>query len=318
MKTSPRFVMLIGLWFCAVRAQTVTPPEAMRIQLDSALTAADRERIENALPHTAQAKAAAGRKMLVFTLHMRDGRAGKGHASIPFGNYAFLRMGEKTGAYRAFFSGDTSVFTPDRLAGFDAICFNNTAGVLFMDPAKRKALLDYVSGGRGFAGIHAAGATFVQWPVYDQWPAFGEMLGGYENGGHPWKPDEWITLRLDDPVNPINAAFQGKGFRVSDEVFQFQAPYSRQTLHVLLSIDTDRTDMDESRRILPERRADMDLAISWIREYAKGRVFYSSLGHNPDIYWNPVVLRHFLAGFQFALGDLPADAAPSARQGAAQ
>ena len=101
----------------------------------------------------------------------------------------------------------------------------------------KQSLLDFIRSGKGFVGLHAAGATFVQWPKYDQWPEFGEMLGAYENGGHPWKPDETITLKLDDPGHPVNAAFKGKGFEISDEVFQFQKPYSRDKLHVLLSID---------------------------------------------------------------------------------
>jgi type 1 glutamine amidotransferase len=50
----------------------------------------------------------------------------------------------------------------------------------------------------------------------------------------------------------------------------------------------------------------------WVREYGQGRVFYSTLGHVAQTYWNPTVLRHFLAGIQFALGDLKADAKPVA------
>jgi type 1 glutamine amidotransferase len=45
--------------------------------------------------------------------------------------------------------------------------------------------------------------------------------------------------------------------------------------------------------------------------YYKGRVFYCSLGHREDIFWNPLVLRHYLAGIQFAFGDLEADATPT-------
>ena len=41
-------------------------------------------------------------------------------------------------------------------------------------------------------------------------------------------------------------------------------------------------------------------------------MFYSSLGHNPEIYRTPEILRHYLSGIQFALGDLPADTTPSA------
>ena len=51
--------------------------------------------------------------------------------------------------------------------------------------------------------------------------------------------------------------------------------------------------------------------MSWIREYGKGRVFYTSLGHNAHIYWNAPLLQHMLAGIQYALGDLQADATPS-------
>jgi type 1 glutamine amidotransferase len=242
---------------------------------------------------------------------VRDGKPGKGHPSIAHGNLAIRRMGERTGAYDAVFSNDVSMFRPEKLKQFDAVCFNNTVGVLFDDPELRKSLLDFVAGGKGFVGIHAAAATFVQWPRYDQWPQFGEMLGGYENGGHPWKPNETITLKVEAANHPINAAFGGRGFEISDEVFQFQQPYSRDKLRVLLSIDTTRTDMSPSRRFLPERAADKDFAISWVRRYGEGRVFYSSLGHNPHIFWNPAVLEHFLAGIQFALGDLEADAKPS-------
>ena len=60
----------------------------------------------------------------------------------------------------------------------------------------------------------------------------------------------------------------------------------------------------------PGKRKDGDYVISWVRPYGKGRVFYCSLGHEPSSYYNPHVLRHYLAGIQFALGDLEADATP--------
>jgi type 1 glutamine amidotransferase len=62
----------------------------------------------------------------------------------------------------------------------------------------------------------------------------------------------------------------------------------------------------------PGKRPDKDYAISWVREYGKGRVFYCALGHAAPTYWNPAVLKHFLAGIQFAIGDLKAEAKPVA------
>lgn len=271
----------------------------------------ERRMIEAAVAEQAPAPPGRVRRLLVVTLNVRDGKVGRGHRAIGYANLAFDLMGRKAGAYETVFSNEVAIFRPERLEQFDAICFNNTCGVLFDDPGLRESLLDYVAEGGGFVGIHAAAATFVQYPQYDQFPAFGEMLGAYENGGHPWKPDETITLKVDDPDSPINAAFGGEGFEVQDEVFQFQAPYSRDRLRVLLSIDTERTDMDPSRHFLPERLADGDFAMSWVRQHGEGRVFYSSLGHNPALFWDRRILEHFLAGIQFALGDLAADATPS-------
>ena len=60
-------------------------------------------------------------------------------------------------------------------------------------------------------------------------------------------------------------------------------------------------------------RTDGDNAISWIKRFGEGRVFYCSLGHNQEVYWNKAVLQHYLAGIQWALGDLKADETPSAK-----
>jgi len=276
------------------------------------LTPEEKQRIESAIPRSAPARPKHKRKLLVVTLNIWDGSERRGHTSIPFGDMAIQRMGERTGAYEATFSNEISMFRPENLKHFDAICFNNTVGVLFEDPDLRESLLSFVREGKGFIGFHAAGATFVQYPKYDQFPPFGDMLGGYENGGHPWGPKDVITLKVEDPASPVNAAFNGKSFEISDEVFQFQAPYSREKLHILLSIDTDRTDMNPKRHFLPERAKDHDFGMSWIRRYGKGRVFYSSLGHNPEIWSNAPVLNHFLAGIQYSLGDLKADDRPTA------
>jgi len=279
----------------------------------SQVTPEEHNKIEAAIPPKATSVPAKKRRLLVFSLHVRDGQIQKGHESSPCGNLAIELMGDKTGAYETVVSNDIQLFRPENLKQFDAICFNNTAGVLFEDPELRRSLLEFVYSGKGFIGIHAAAATFVQWPVYDQWPRFGEMLGAYEDGGHPWKAHETITIKIDEPGHPLNAGFKGRSFQISDEVFQFRRPYSRDNLRILLTIDTDKTDMSEDRHFLAERQKDKDFAISWLRNYGRGRVFYSSLGHNKDIFWNASILQHFLDGIQFALGDMAAPATASGK-----
>jgi type 1 glutamine amidotransferase len=137
------------------------------------------------------------------------------------------------------------------------------------------------------------------------WPRWGDIVGAYYVDW-PWKGKEKVTIKLDDPNHPVNAAFKGQTLEIVDEIYQFRDPYSRAKLHVLTSLDTTKTNMNKQLG-----RKDNDFAVSWVRECGQGRVFYCSLGHREEIYWNPKVLEHYLDGLQFALGDLKADATPS-------
>ena len=258
------------------------------------------EKMQSALPEAARVQPKAPRKLLVFNLCK-----GFAHSSIPIAAKTFEMMGQKTGAFEAVSSEDIAMFEPGNLAQFDAVVMNNATGDLFKDAdadrqaALNKSLLDFVKGGKGLIGVHAATDCFYNWPE------FGEMMGGYFDG-HPWH--EKVAIKLDDPDNPICAAFEGKPFEIVDEIYQIKDPYSRKNLRILLSLDIEKTNMDKGGAV---HRKDGDFGVSWVRNYGKGRVFYCSLGHREEIFWNPVILQHYLDGIQFALGDLPADATPS-------
>ena len=63
-------------------------------------------------------------------------------------------------------------------------------------------------------------------------------------------------------------------------------PYSRDKVRVLLSIDPIATDMMQGRCFGQCLRDDNDYPVAWIRQHGKARVFYTSLGHNPDVFWD--------------------------------
>jgi type 1 glutamine amidotransferase len=275
------------------------------------LTDAEKVPIDHAIPLKAPAKPRKLRKVLIVHINKRGGKPSRGHPSIPYGNYALMQMGKRTGTFEATINNDESVFRPQNLAGYGAIIFNNTVGILFDDPALRQSLLDFVKNGKGFVGIHAGGAaTFVQHPVYDQFPEFGVMVGGYEDGGHPWMPNDVTHVKIDDPKSPLTAMFKGP-FQIHEEIYQFREPSLRDRLHVLISIDTSKMAMGPTHRILKQRQQDMDFPLSWIKPYGEGRVFYTATGHEPGLFQDPAMLQHYLAGIQFALGDLKADTTPS-------
>jgi type 1 glutamine amidotransferase len=281
------------------------------VAIGQELTAEQKQQVDAAVPAKPAAKPKKPRRILVSNLSMRNGRPfrGSSDAILPLANYAFEQLGNKTGAYQAVFSNDVEMFRPEKLRDFDAICFLNTVGVLFEGAELKASLMEFISSGKGFIGIHDAIATFVQYPRYDQWPAFGQMLGGTENGGHPWN-GEVMAIKVDDPKSPLTAAFRGKDFEIADQAFQLQEPTLRDHMRVLLSIDVKRT-ATPPKRVLAVRKDDLDFPVSWVRRHGKGRVFYSSLGHSAPVYSNPTVLQHFLAGIQYALGDLKADDSPA-------
>ncbi len=248
--------------------------------------------IDQALPESAIVPPNQARSLLVFNLCK-----GFVHASIPWADFAITRMGEKTGAFTAVLTGDTRVFQEGNLAQFDAVLFNNTTGELFTDSTLRASLLAFVRGGGGAIGLHAATDAFYEWPEY------GEMMGGYFLN-HPW--DEEVTLRIEEPDHPVTAPFGASTYAVVDEIYQFRDPYSRDRLRVLLSLDVTRLDVERDG----VQREDGDFAVSWIHAEEAGRVFYSSLGHRYEIFTDPVILRHWLAGIQYALGDLTAEDSP--------
>jgi type 1 glutamine amidotransferase len=146
---------------------------------------------------------------------------------------------------------------------------------------------------------------------YGTWPEFNKMIGGYFK--FHWVYPQHIVYKIDDPNSPLTAMFKN-GFAINDETYTFGVKsWSRENVHVLTSIDYSKMSAeDKAKEDYP--RADHDYGLSWIRREGKGRVFYMAHGHAEEVYANPQMLQHLLAGIQYALGDLKADDKASAKE----
>lgn len=283
-------------------AEEKTPPGAV-------------EKIAAALPAEAYAKPAKPRKLLVFSR-----TNGFRHDSIATGKVALSEMGKKTGAYEAVISEELVNFEKDKIAQFDAICFLSTTMNPFspfkeelekMTDDEKKAATEYemqlkenlmafVKGGGGFVGIHAATDTFYEWAEY------GEMINGYFDG-HPWNAGTSVSIKVEpgQEEHPLTAMFGGENIEFNEEIYQHKFPYDSSKVHMLLRLDPEKSDMN----VQGLNREDKDWGVSWARNWEDGKVFYCSIGHNHEMFWNPKVLKHYLAGIQWAMGDLKADLA---------
>jgi len=138
------------------------------------------------------------------------------------------------------------------------------------------------------------------------------MMGGWAGAHHTEKQ----VIKVDDPNSPLTKSFGPASFEHTDEFYQFPmyAPYSREKQHVLLSIDVEKSDRATNNRPCTEcTRTDQDYGLAWIKEYGKGRTYFTPLGHTDIFYEDPRWTNHLMAAIQYILGDLDADATPSAK-----
>ena len=274
----------------------VTVRAAPRMRRPATISPQNLKKIEAAVPARPRVTPARPRRILVFWRCEGFFHAG----GIAGANKAIELMGKKTGAFTADFSTDYAVFDPANLARYDAIVLNNTTRLKFPDETKKRALLNFVRGGKGLVGIHSATDNF-----YD-WPEAARMLGGLFNG-HPWHAGGTWAFKLEEPSHPLLRAFGGKNFKLKDEIYQFKDPYTRADRRVLITLDLSDP---HTNNVKGKRRADNDYAAAWIKYEGKGRVFYCVFGHNMSVFWQPAIVQFYLDGIQWAIGDLKADASP--------
>jgi type 1 glutamine amidotransferase len=202
------------------------------------------------------------------------------------------------------FSKDGSVFTTENIAKFDAFCFF-TSGDLTqpgsdpnppMTKAGKAALLQAIAGGKGFVGIYSAADTFNSGGE-DPDPYL-KMLGGALK----------IRVRGVEAAHQIVADTNFPGLSGVPADFapmeQWYALKNYSTnLHVLLVQDT--ATMPRGAYYAPNYPS------TWAQMYGQGRVFYTSMGHQAEV-WNSPVFQQILAGgLNWAAGSVEADVTPN-------
>lgn len=268
------------------------------------VSAEDADKLKGLVGTALRAKPAQPRKILVF--YKCEGFVhGDG---IVYGNKALELAAARTGAFQADFTADyAAVCDRANLDKYDAVVLNNTTRLKTQEnPAFVPNLIAFVKSGRGLCVIHAAADNF-----YDA-PDAAEMVGG-QFDGHPWGGGGTWAFKLDEPGHPLNQAFGGQGFKAGDEIYQQKSPfYDRSKLRVLVSLDLSDA-ATANANATKQKRTDKDYAVSWVRPYGQGRVFYTSFAHDKRSFLDKTRLTHILDGLQYTIGDLKVDDKPVAK-----
>ena len=200
----------------------------MPITTTDRIPADERQKIDAAVPRQPLATPKAARKLLIIDVCPAGGFY---HTTVAHGNLMLQLIAKYTGAYEPVFDNNLDNLKYPRIRQYDAVFLNSVVGPVFSDPEVLDGLIRYVREGGGVAGLH--GITFASQDVRE----FGELMGAQE-GPHQYNGEPG-TLKIDDPASPLTKHFGGKGFSMMDEFYHFPmtGPYTREKLHVLLSVD---------------------------------------------------------------------------------
>jgi type 1 glutamine amidotransferase len=152
--------------------------------------------------------------------------------------------------------------------------------------------------GKGVIAAHSGNAAFYEWSE------FGEMLGGYFDN-HPWNVVE-ARVRVEAPDFPAMKHFPPTFTRTEEFYVLRSAPYSRDKVRVLASIDPSSVDLKNPNL----HRTDRDFPVAMARTYGQGRTFWSTFGHTADTWDDPAIRTMYFEAMRWVLGLVDGDATP--------
>ena len=264
------------------------------------IPADEKAKIDAAIPRQALVKPRQARKLLIIDVCPAGGFY---HNTVAHGNLMLQLIAKYTGAYEPIFDNNLENLRYPHIKQYDAVFLNSVVGPVFSDPEVLDGLIRYVREGGGVAGLH--GTTFASQDLRE----FGELMGAQE-GPHQYNGEPG-TLKIDDPASPLTKHFGGKGFSMMDEFYHFPMTEPVLAREAARAAERRRRQERPQEVAVPAHRRDFGMV--WIKREGKGRVFNSVLGHRPEFYMMPDLVKMMLGGIQFVLGDLEADTTPSAK-----
>src|SRR5574339_743358 len=198
------------------------------------------------------------------------------HDAIPVAREVMTGLATSTGAFTVTTTEDVSLITSTTLSSYDVIVFALTTGELEFSAVQKSAIVDFVSQGKGFLGVHSAADTLYEWPDY------GRLVGAYFKE-HPWTQS--ATVVVEDPANPSTAGL-GDRFSITEEFYTFR-DNPRPRVHVLLRLDA------------PSVGATGDYPLAWTQSFGSGRSYYNALGHFTETWRDSRFQRQLVGAVQW-------------------
>lgn len=280
-------------------AAAIAPVARSKAQIISIVPDEDVSKIEKIAGDTFGERAKDSKKPRILVFFKCEGFCH--NRAISYGLKA-LETASRKGAFSMDATADYGFLSAGRLAGYDGlVLLNCTNPDTKNHPNLEKDLVNFVKGGKGLCVVHAGCDGF-----YDA-PEASDMIGG-RFWDHPWFYGPMWSIENVKPEHPVNRAFKSEGpvFKRKEEIYQHSTPpYDPSKVQVLLSLDLkDEATAARFAEYKGHKRDDGQFPVSWVKEYGKGRVFYTTLGHESNTYVDPASLGHIFDGLRWTLGEI--------------
>lgn len=203
--------------------------------------------------------------------------AGFRHDSIAIARQVLTSLAASTGEFTITATEDLRTITVPMLGSHDVLAFVMTSGELDLSNDQRTAILDFVSRGGGFIGIHSATDTLYQWPDY------GRLVGAYFKE-HPWTQQGGVIV--ENASHPATIGI-GERFTLLEEFYTFR-DNPRGRVQVLLRLDAASVG------------ASGDYPLAWAQSFGSGRAYYNALGHFSETWTDQRFQRQLVGALRWA------------------
>ena len=208
---------------------------------------------ELALPAFAQKVAAEGAKVLLLSGGKRQHHGYRDQALYLSGTL------ENTGRFQVTICEDAAILETSAMSKYDLLIVNadRRDDEFKFSESQQQAIFDFVRSGHGYVSIHGADNAAKDWL-----PVWKDMLGGVFS--HFGLPDGKtrkgsFVVKITDTSSPITQGL--KDFSLSDELY-----YQVQM-------------MPDVQPLATIEFQGVAWPVAWTRNFGKGRVFHTVLGH---------------------------------------
>lgn len=191
------------------------------------------------------------------------------------------QIAKDSGLFDVECTQDAALLTAAKLKELDAVMFYTTGSLPLKDVFP--AYEEWLKSGKAMIGAHSATDTLADFKPY--WSL---INGSFD--GHPWNAGETVTVTVHEPDHHVAKPWES-GFQIKDEIYQYRQ-YDPKSVRVIYSLNMAKC----------RTKAAYHVPLCWVREFGKGRLFYTNLGHNPETWQNPKFKEHLLAGIRWSLG----------------